>query len=75
MRVKRRADCLIDSLGDAASDLTKSCFVNRHFIDVVRPNTGCGLHISVITRESTEVAYFGSNGTDWDDGGPAYSRS
>lgn len=47
MMIKRRANCLVKRLGDAASYFTKPCFVNGLFIDVVCPNSSYGLSASI----------------------------
>lgn len=35
MGIERRANSLIDSLGNAAADLSKPRFVDRRFIDII----------------------------------------
>lgn len=47
MVIKRRANGLVNGLGETASYFTQPCFVNRCFIDIVCPNSGYGLSASI----------------------------
>ena len=47
MVIKRRANCLVKSLGKTASYFTQPCFVNGCFIDIICPNSGYGLSASI----------------------------
>ena len=86
MMIKRRANCLVKRLGDGAFYLTKLCFVHGLFTDVVCSNPGYGLSAFNSTawdekkkkkkkKKKNKELYFGSNGTDEDDAGPACSGS
>jgi len=73
MRVESGPDGLINGLGEAASNLTKAGFMNRHLVDIVSSNTSW--KDSAQREYSGRDTYVDSSGTVEDADDPVCSRS